>query len=192
MCKSLTGVHITDLASWCNIEFLNNSSNPLCCAENLYINGELASDIVIPNEVETIKPYAFDYCTSLTSITISESVTSIGEWAFRDCASLTSITILGGVTSIGEDAFDDCTSLAGVYITDLASWCNIDFSNLLSNPLYYAENLYINGELASDIVIPNEVETIKPYAFRDCTSLTSVTILDSVTSIGSSAFNSCT
>lgn len=102
-----------------------------------------------------------------------------------------SVVIDNGVTSIGNEAFYSCDSLEGVYITDLAAWCGITFSDYFSNPLCYAHNLYINGELATDITIPDSVTSIGSYSFNGCSSLTSVTIPDSVTSIGRDAFSGC-
>ena len=169
-CTCLEGVYITDIAAWCNIEFdYSWSSNPLCYAHNLYLNGELVTDLVIP-----------------------DIVTTIGWNAFYDCTGLTSITIPDSVTSIGDKAFYGCTCLEGVYITDIAAWCNIKFNGYSSNPLYYAHNLYLNGELVTDLVIPDGVTTIGGYAFYNCYGLTSVTIPDSVTTIGGSAFYGCT
>lgn len=102
-----------------------------------------------------------------------------------------SVVIDNGVTSIGNEAFYSCDSLEGVYITDLAAWCGITFSDYFSNPLCYAHNLYINGELATDITIPDSVTSIGSYSFNGCSSLTSVTIPYSVTSIGRDAFSGC-
>ncbi len=259
-CSSLASVYVTDLAAWCGITFSGYYSNPLNYAHNLYINGELATDIIIPDSVTSIGSYSFNGCSSLTSVTIPDSVTSIGNSAFSscssltsvtipdsvtsigneafyycsslasvtipdsvtsigsysfygcssltnvtipdsvtsigertfyDCSSLTSVTIGNGVTSIGEYAFFSCNSLEGVYITDLAAWCGITFSDYFSNPLCYAHNLYINGELATDITIPDSVTSIGSYSFKGCSSLTSVTIPDSVTSIGEWVFGYC-
>ncbi len=161
------------------------------------VSPSISGDIFVPSTlggypVTGIGEGAFDFCTSLTSVIIPDGVTSIGERAFSSCTSLASVTIPNSVTSIGERAFSSCTSLTSVYITDIAAWCNISFGGDSANPLYYAKNLYLNGKLVTNLVIPNSVSSIGNYAFSNCTSLTSVTIPDSVTSIGNSAFYKCT
>jgi len=95
------------------------------------------------------------------------------------------------VTSIGDYAFYRCDSLEKVNITDLKAWCNISFGDMSANPLYYAGNLYLNGEFVTNLVIPEGVTEIKDYAFRNCCWLVSATIPDSVTSIGDYAFSHC-
>ena len=129
--------------------------------------------------------------SKLTSITIPNSVTSIGDEAFRGCSSLTSISIPNSVTSIEYEAFRDCSFLTSAYISDIAAWCNIEFGNYYSNPLVYAENLYLNNTKVTDLVIPEGVDSIKDYVFFDCSFLTSITIPNSVTSIGNHAFEYC-
>jgi len=150
------------------------------------------TSVSIGNGVTSIGSYAFYKCTGLTSIEIPNSVTRIGSYAFDGCTGLTSIIIPNSVTSIGEDAFENCTGLTRVYINDIASWCKISFYNYLSNPLYYAEKLYVNNKLVTDLVIPDGVTSIGSYAFYKCTGLTSVSIGNGVTSIGSYAFYKCT
>ena len=187
-CSGLTSVHISDIAAWCNIDF---GYNPLYYAHHLYLNGEEVKDLVIPNSVTSIGKRAFQYCYGLTSVTIPNSVTSIGEEAFWNCTSLTSVTIPNSVTSIGEYAFCDCSGLTSVHISDIAAWCNIDFADSYSNPLYNAHHLYLNGEEVKDLVIPNSVTSIGKRAFQYCYGLTSVTIPNSVTSIRYEAFRRC-
>ena len=167
-------------------------------AGRVFDSCERLTSITIPDSVTSIGDWAFRDCSSLTSVVIPDSVTSIGYNAFSSCDSLTSVVIGNGVTSIGESAFYYCSNLKAVYISDIAAWCNISFeySPLLggysSNPMYYAENLYLNGEVITELVIPDGVTTITASAFYNVDSLTSVVIPDSVTSIGSSAFSGCT
>ena len=58
------------------------------CAHNLYLNGDIVTDLVIPNSVPFIAGGAFSNCSSLTSVTIGNSVTIIGEEAFYGCNKL--------------------------------------------------------------------------------------------------------
>ena len=148
--------------------------------------------VVIGNSVTSIGEQAFRGCSGLTSIEIPNSVTSIGREAFYDCSRLTSVVIGSSVTSIREDAFRDCSRLNEVHISDLVAWCGIDFGSTDANPLYYAENLFLNGELVTELVIPDGVTKIKYYAFYNCSGLTSIEIPNSVTSIGNYAFYECT
>ena len=135
----------------------------------------------------------FSKASYIKSIVIGEGVTSVGKEAFDDCKYVTSVTIPSTVTNVGENAFSDCSSLTGVYISDLAAWCMIDFyaGGSINNPLYKAGNLYLNGKLVTELVIPDTLSSIGASAFKGCTSLTSVTIPDSVTSIGEGVFNRC-
>ena len=149
------------------------------------------TSITIPNSVTSIGDYAFYECSSLTSVTIPDSVTSIGDHAFWYCTALTSVTIPDSVTSIGGEAFYDCNSLISVHISNIAKWCAISFGDYYANPLRNVHNLYVNGELVKDLIIPDNVTSICDWAFYCCTGLTSVTIPNSVTSIGDYAFQSC-
>ena len=132
------------------------------------------TDIVIPEEYN------------------GKPVVGIGKEAFKENESIKSITISKKISSIGSGAFYNCTELIGIYIEDLAAWCNISFTDYSSNPLRYAKNLYLNGELITELVIPDDVTSICSYAFSGCNKLTSVEISNSVTSIGSYAFYECT
>ena len=176
-CSSLTSVYITDLEAWCNIKFSSSLANPLDNGANLYLNGSLVTDLVIPNDVTSIGKYAFSGCSNLTNLTIPDSVTSIGEGAFSGCSSLTSVTIGNSVTSIGDYAFYKCSSLESVVIPDSVT--------------SIGEGAFYGCSSLTSVTIGNSVTSIGEGAFRECSKLTNVTIPDSVTSIGSYAFDGC-
>ncbi len=123
--------------------------------------------------------------------TVSPGTRVIADDAFYAQWLLTKITIPESVTSIGYAAFLDCSRLTGVYITDLAAWCMIDFGNGSANPLSCAHHLYLDGNEVKNLTIPSEITEIKDYAFCDCDGLESVTIGSGVTSIGEGAFCDC-
>ena len=160
------------LLSSCNKMIFESNGDGTCSLKSSI--GFLEKEIVIPSESPN-----------------GDTVTEISSKAFEYRIGLTSVTIPDSVLSIGDDAFSFCASLTSVHITDLAKWCGISFDSYNSNPLYYAKNLYLNGNLVTELTIPDGVSSIGNYAFQYCTSLTSITIPDSVTSIGSSAFSGC-
>ena len=146
----------------------------------------------IGNSVTIIDDTAFEYCSGFTgNLNIGNSVTTIGYNAFYYCSNFTSLTLPTSITEIDYGAFTGCSGMTGVYYTgDIAQWCDISFQ--YNNPLEYAHNLYIDNVLVTDLVIPDDVTEIKASAFKGATCLTSLTLSNSVTTIGAGAFEDCT
>lgn len=167
-CNGLKKVYVSSIEDWCKIDFSYPEANPLFRGADLYVDNKLVTDVTIPDGVK-----------------------SIGKYAFCGYSSLKSISFPSSIRSIGESAFYDCPNLDEVYATNIEDWCKIKFGDMLSNPIFYARKIYIDGELATDITIPKGITKICDYAFVSCETITNVVIPNSVISIGNSAFSGC-
>ena len=153
----------------------------------------VTGEVVIPatlggKQVKYIGEKAFEWCDKMTSVVVPKGVMSISSNAFLNCIDLESITIPGSLSYIDGSAFTNCNKLKKVYISDLAAWCN-GFGSYRCP--FSGFDLYLNGELLTEVIIPDSVTKIGNYAFANCKSIVNVTIPESVTTIGDSAFSHC-
>jgi BspA type Leucine rich repeat region (6 copies) len=193
---------------------LNNGVTSI--EDQAFLECDKLASVTIPDSVTSIGNGAFEWCSSLPSVTIGNGIISIGDHAFDGCWSLTAITVaannpayrsvngvllnkdlttlvtfpggLGGnytipdgVTDIGRLAFFNCINLQNVTMPDS-----------VTNIGDYAFDTCIN---LTSVIIPNGIIRIGDYAFANddypfsISSLTNVTIGNSVTSIGDFAFS---
>ena len=101
--------------------------------------------VTIPKTVASIGSYAFYQCSAIQSISFPEGLSKIGNHTFSGCTALNTIKFPGSLTSIGSAAFYNCTKLTNVSVANIEGWLNIEFSDVTSNPVYYAKSLYVNG-----------------------------------------------
>ena len=179
------------------------------------------TSIEIPNSVTSIGSSAFRDCSGLTYVTIGNSVKSIGDNAFACCEGMKNVGCYAEtVPSTGSSVFTSSyIANATLYVPSASvdaykksnSWSSFGTIKAINNydGIYYEFNkttkqaTVIQGKekYKDSVTIPETVVTyngetydvtsIGNYAFRGCSSLTSIEIPNSVTSIGERAFYYC-
>ena len=165
------------------------------------------ASVTIPEALVSIESSAFYDCTGITSVTIPNTVTTIGNYAFYGCSGLLTATIGTAVTSIGRYAFGYCSGLLTLnynatnctlqsqwensyhWLSNCSSLVSLNIGeNVQTIPDYFVFGRGFVGTLS----IPNSVTSIGYEAFYNCYGFASASIGNSVTSIGGSAFLACT
>ena len=138
----------------------------------------------------------FESRTALESVVIPDGIISIGDYAFMNSANLANVTIPNSVVHFGYNVFLGTAWLAShsgdtylVVGNDVLLKYNGSGTTAVvpNNVRYIADAFKKNANLTS-VTIPNSVISIGDWAFEECANLTSVTIPNSVTSIGMGAF----
>ena len=209
-----------------NLNSITIPSGVISIGDNAFNSCYNLSSITIPNSVISIGDNAFSFCYGLSSIIIPNSVYSISYGAFYNCSNLTSVTIPNSVISIGISAFERCSSLASITIPNSVSYIGSSafsgtawYDNQPNGLIYAGKTAYkFKGEMPAkthitikdgtlgisgsafytfystnltSISIPNSVTSIGESAFYNCSSLASISIPNSVTFIGGAAFYHC-
>ena len=153
--------------------------------------------------VTAIGSSAFEYCSSLTGITVSNGITSIGYSAFYNCSSLTSIQIPNSIISIARSAFANCHNLTyhtydnaqylgnqkNPYVVLICTTSNdITACNIHAQTRVVYDYAFSSCNKLSEIIIPEGVTHIGQLALGHGSTLKTIVIPDSITSIDSAAF----
>ena len=173
------------------------------------------TELVIPEEVQTIDNYAF--CNNpLKKLTLPSTITSIGSGAFLNNYSLQSITCNATTPpSLGENAFNhNISTTVKVPLSSIAAYRQAEGWKNFTN--YYGGEVIADGityriddneamvaaaeATLTEANIPSSVEfegnqypviKINDEVFSGNTNLTSVTLPESLTTLGDRAFYTC-
>ena len=158
------------------------------------------SEVTFPASLKTIEKGAFIGCRKLSEVKLPASLTTIQSYVFDSCSSLETVFYNGSlaqwsqINTSNDFLGDSCPSLVmGDYTAQ--------FIPVEDNPYDYPPpktvtiTKYTGKE--STVILPSTINSwpvtkIGEDALKDHTTITSVTIPDSVTEIGSNAFAGCT
>jgi hypothetical protein len=141
-----------------------------------------------PHPVTRIDTNAFLNCTNLVTLIIGNNVTTIEAFAFQGCSSLTSVTFpTSSLTQIRAYAFQYCTSLTSITfptssLTTIANgvfWGSGLTSVVIPNSVTsMSDSIFVDCINLASVTLPiNEtINTLPQGTFVRCTSLTSITI----------------
>ncbi len=166
------------------------------------------TSVVVGSGVTYVGSYAFNACLKLTSVDLPAGVIDIGSFAFQNCSKLTSVKIPASVKSIDQGAFYGCTGLESVTLPENAyigsrnergysdkgvfEACTGLTSVTVLAGARFTQNTFAGCTSLTSISIPESMTEIPHGSFKGCTGLTSVIIPKSVTKIANYAFSGCT
>ncbi len=187
------------LNDWINIEFRNETSNPMFYANNFYIkdaegNYTILTDLVIPDDVKEINDYKFMGFKCLKNVTIGDNVTKIGEFAFSGCSGMQKLTIGTKNTPANDIEIGSCTFRYCTALTDIMIYSNLTLDTgyyRYGYPFHSPQSDEYNNIAAAKLTIGDNVTYIGDSVFNGFTNLKTLVIGDSVTRIGSRAFFGC-
>jgi hypothetical protein len=164
-------------------------------AHHLFLNGvEVKGDLVIPEGTSSIGGSAFYGIQELTSVSIPSSVVSIGDEAFRGCSNLVSVNLTEGLQKMGRKVFLGCSTLTSITLPN--SLTDIDSESFMlsgvKTPLYNSTCFaFMPIDFSGKYTIPSGIQTVCGSAFKGCSKITEIEMLEGVTRINDSAFSSC-
>ena len=181
-------VYIEDLTSWLSMEegpnFFSSEDIELSSKSptiKYYVDGELLERLVIPDEVTSIREYAFNCGKEIREIVFHENVKTIGRSAFLGCENLelTRDKLPNYLQTIGAYAFAKCKKISKVGIPSSVTEIGEAAFAMCSGMTQCI--------FAQDI----QIEKISRKMFQDCTSLEKITVPDGATIIEDCAFLNC-
>ena len=141
-----------------------------------YLGDDTIEEVIIPEGVESIGPYAFANLTALKRVTLPSTLTKIDYGAFYGCSSLVEVKGIEHVKFINQNAFAGCA---------LKGTISLDSATALSN-YAFAGNTKLTG-----VILPEDTQSLGIGAFEGCTSLKSITIGADFIKLGKSVFAGC-
>lgn len=181
ICDSIKDIMDMAFYECSGLEKLKFGKNVTGLGKNVFVGCEKLDSICIPDSVVKIGEGAFANCNKLKYVKMGKKTRMLDDYAFSECRNLEHVVFQKllepnpGLTMcdlyFSNSAFSNCTKMRRVDIEDLSQWSNSSANGWPASPLTYGPDLYLNGELITKLVIPNDVHEIGRYAFQICPSI---------------------
>ena len=160
------------------------------------IKDKTITEIIVPDYVTSISNGAFEGCSKLESITIpfvgaGKSASSGYNQVFGYIFGYTTSSSSSSISGATNQYYVTWTSSSYVYYKYYHYYIPTSLKKVTVTGGSIGPFAFYNCSSLTSITILDNVTSIGEYAFYDCDSLTSVVIPDSITTIGESAFRAC-
>lgn len=146
--------------------------------ESFAYNKSLSGDIVIPQSLTSIGPYAFKQSPFGGNLIMHDGITNIGEYAFEECNLKGELILPKGLTVIHRNVFHTNNFSGELKLPEqLTSICESAFDN--------------NRRLMGELKLPEDMVFLDKYAFKKCPMIEKIILPASLESIGEYAFEFC-
>lgn len=162
-------------------------SGVVTIARGAFSNSELTS-IYMSSTVRTIEAVAFNGCSNLEYVSLN-NVESIGHNAFG-ASTIESLYIPRSVSEIG-DAFFNALSLKEITVESGNQYFSSDYQGILYNK-DGTELICCPPGIEDTVTITENITTIGDSAFDSCSKITSIALPEGLNRIESMAFFNCT
>ena len=142
----------------------------------------------------------FENCDMIRKVVISGPTTVIGEKCFGNCKELKNISLPSQLTQIDQTAFEGCRFETVSYSRNGEGYGKYEFKDgkLTISEMPAVDNVsawYSAGlnplVLSVEIQVSGNIRSITKNCFKNCSSLKSMPVFDSLETIGDSAFEGC-
>ena len=195
--KGITDIGTCVFSGLSNLKWAELDDGIKTIGQSAFSDCKVLEKVKLPANLATIESYVFSGCKTLEKIELPEKLTYIGNGAFSDTG-LRSIRIPASLKRCDKYAFGSNSTVNAVYIEDLTSWLSMeegpDFFSSEDIELYSKSptiKYYVDGELLERLVIPDEVTSIREYAFNCGKEIREIVFHENVKTIGRSTFLGC-
>ena len=195
--KGITDIGTCVFSGLSNLKWAELDDGIKTIGQSAFSDCKVLEKVKLPANLATIESYVFSGCKTLEKIELPEKLTYIGNGAFSDTG-LRSIRIPASLKRCDKYAFGSNSTVNAVYIEDLTSWLSME-----EGPNFFSSEdielssksptikYYVDGELLERLVIPDEVTSIRDYAFNCGKEIREIVFHENVKTIERSAFLGC-